>query len=360
MGRKAAAIARLAAAAGDRGVPGHGAPWYVWEAVETKGKWLFGFWNKHNAGRFTTTMENHAGLPGLYYVVVLLIGLTPWSIFLGPMLWHLWSRRRQLAEEATDVPREKSALRLLACWVGVYFLFFSLSQTRLPNYILPLYPAAAVLLARSLDRWRRGLWQPPRWAMVPSCVVLGLVGLGLAGGLVAAGGMIPLRKWLLMPDLESGAVLGLVPLATAIVAYMLLRREQRTAVVGVVGAGSVMFIALLAAWAPSAIDNYKAPRVLVEALPSDQTHHEVRIASYDWFQPSLVFYCQRQVKAFDVKEQEDAVRFLNGPLPSYLFLPADRWDALRQRADESCQVLGRHRDMYTGCEVVVVGNGRSY
>jgi 4-amino-4-deoxy-L-arabinose transferase-like glycosyltransferase len=336
------------------------APWYVWVAVETKGKWLFGFWYKHNQGRFTSTMENHAGLPVLYYVVVLLIGLAPWSIFLGPTLWHLWSRRKQLAEEATDLPVERSALRLLACWVGVYFVFFSLSQTRLPNYILPLYPAAAVLLARTLDRWRRGLWQPARWVMVPSCVYLGLIGIGLIVGMAAASGMValPLRKWRPMPGLESGAVLGVVPLLTAIAAYALLRRERRTAMVGAVGIGGVLFIALLAAWAPSAVDQYKAPRVLASALPEDQTRREVRVASYDWFQPSLVFYCQRQVKTFDEAQQDDAVRFLNGPLPSYLFLPSERWDVLRQRTDERCRELGRHRDVYTGCEVVVVGNGK--
>jgi len=49
------------------------APWYVWVAVETKGVWVAGFWNKHNADRFTGTMEGHGG-PFYYYLLVLLAG----------------------------------------------------------------------------------------------------------------------------------------------------------------------------------------------------------------------------------------------------------------------------------------------
>jgi 4-amino-4-deoxy-L-arabinose transferase-like glycosyltransferase len=336
------------------------APWYAWVAVETKGKWLVGFWFKHNLIRYTATMENHAGLPGVYYLLVLLIGLAPWSVFLGPTIWHLWSRRARLAEEATEVLRERSALRLLLCWVGVYLVFFSLSQTRLPNYILPLYPAAAVLLARSLDRWRRGLWQPSRGLLLASLACLALVGVGLVGGLAVAGGLVPLplRKWRPLPGLEQGALLGLVPLITAIVAYELLRTERRGALLSVVGVGAVLFTASLAVWAPCALDRFKAPRVLAGALPSDQTRHDVRIASYDWFQPSLVFYCQRQVRTFEAVERDKALQFLDGPLPSYLFLPARRWEELRLRAGAQCYELARHRDLYTGHEIVVVGNGR--
>src|SRR5262245_13370271 len=50
------------------------APWYVWVVLETKGEWLFRFWQKHHAERMTTAMEDHGG-PVYYYAVVLVLGL---------------------------------------------------------------------------------------------------------------------------------------------------------------------------------------------------------------------------------------------------------------------------------------------
>ena len=50
----------------------------------------------------------------------------------------------------------RPAVQFLLCWVAVYFVFFTLVRTKLPNYVLPLYPAAAVLVAWSLGCWWRG------------------------------------------------------------------------------------------------------------------------------------------------------------------------------------------------------------
>src|SRR5207245_10331628 len=48
------------------------------------------------------------------------------------------------------------ATTFLLSWAAVWLGFFSLAQTKLPNYILPVYPPIALLIARFLDRWRRG------------------------------------------------------------------------------------------------------------------------------------------------------------------------------------------------------------
>ncbi len=63
------------------------APWYIWVGVETKGEWLAGFFWKHNVARALGALENHSG-PFYYYELVLIAGLMPWSVFLGPTIWH--------------------------------------------------------------------------------------------------------------------------------------------------------------------------------------------------------------------------------------------------------------------------------
>lgn len=134
------------------------APWYVWVTVETKGAWTVGFWMHHNVNRFTGSLEGHAG-PFYYYAVALLVGCAPWCVFFGPTAWYALRRVRRPKAAAIPSPLplspsngekgegadDRPAVQFLVCWIAVYFLFFSASTTKLPNYILPLYPAAALL-----------------------------------------------------------------------------------------------------------------------------------------------------------------------------------------------------------------------
>ena len=109
--------------------------------------------------------------------------------------------------------REKGAKFLLA-WIVPSWLVFELVVTKLPHYVLPLYPAIAILIAGVMDphllgrqRWltRTTAW----WFMFP--VILGTAGiialivldrqLGLLAWPFAAAAMIyGLRAWWLYPS----------------------------------------------------------------------------------------------------------------------------------------------------------------
>jgi 4-amino-4-deoxy-L-arabinose transferase-like glycosyltransferase len=71
----------------------------------------------------------------LFFLPVLLVGLFPWCLFLP---------------RAAAFGRQQWIGRLLLCWIGVVFLFFSVSSTKLVTYIYPLYPAAALLIGGCL------------------------------------------------------------------------------------------------------------------------------------------------------------------------------------------------------------------
>ena len=101
-------------------------PWYIWVGVDTKGEFLSGFLWKHNLERGTSAMEGHRGFPG-YYLVILLVGTMPWSIFLGAACWFgVWSAIRQPwsrfegwwanATQPTQARRKRPSLAPRAPW----------------------------------------------------------------------------------------------------------------------------------------------------------------------------------------------------------------------------------------------------
>jgi 4-amino-4-deoxy-L-arabinose transferase-like glycosyltransferase len=119
-------------------------PWYVICAARNPG-FLREFLFRHNVERFLTPEFQHHQ-PFWYFGSILLMALLPWTILLVPA-----------GAEGLRLWREKSWRNspgfFLACWAVFPIVFFSLSQSKLPGYILPAIPQIAVLLAVSTDRW---------------------------------------------------------------------------------------------------------------------------------------------------------------------------------------------------------------
>ncbi len=85
-----------------------------------------------------TTVKNRGG-PLLYFVPILALGFLPWT----PLLGWLW--RRDHWRTLSD--RQKDGWLFLTVWAAFTFLLFSLNRSKLPAYIVPLFPPLAVLAA---------------------------------------------------------------------------------------------------------------------------------------------------------------------------------------------------------------------
>jgi len=350
-------------------------PWYILVAVETKRQFLAEFLLTHNVERAFTAMEDHSG-PAWYYLAVLVIGLVPWSAFMGSAMWYgAWSAFPVGQAFQPDVSLERltygawrgagvrgegeyvEAYRLLWCWIGVYLLAFTLAATKLPNYILPVFPPFALLIARFLERWRRGVLELPAWIQPASLAMLTLAGLTTIPGLLILGGTIDVgllhgRSW---PGLEQWSALGVVPLAGAALGGWCLHRQRRTAFVAVMGIAALGFLAPLAAGGSVALNHFRAPRPLVEQTRALQRERDIRVGCYQLeFLPSLNFYVQRNVQHH--QNDLEVLDFLRQPLPVFLFLPRHEWDQLAPRITTPHRVLAAHREMYRAGEVVVVTN----
>jgi hypothetical protein len=119
--------------------------------------------------------------------------------------------------------------------------------------------------------------------------------------------------------------------------------------------GSVLFVGLLVAFPPDVVDRQKAPRELVRASGAGDPARDLRLASFEWFQPSVVFYTGREVK---VLESPAAVAaFLEVPTPAFLFVPEPVWNrALATRISVPFRVAAKHHDFLEKCDILVVTN----
>ena len=130
------------------------APWFclVFGRVPSASQFMvFGQFVGHTLG---TTIKNRRGHP-LYYFAILGLGFLPWTVLLG---W-LWRRAhwRQLE------PVRQQAWAMLSAWVLFTFVLFSLTRSKLPAYILPLFPALAVMVALRFFGASSGPAEAPAW-----------------------------------------------------------------------------------------------------------------------------------------------------------------------------------------------------
>ena len=121
------------------------APWYVAVSVANPEFPRYFLVHEH-LERFATTVHRHPGA-WWYHLAVLAAGLMPWSLMLPA---HLARFRARPADVTRMLRGEAPAF--LWSWLAPGLLLFTLSQSKLALYVLPLLPAAALLLAPMIER----------------------------------------------------------------------------------------------------------------------------------------------------------------------------------------------------------------
>jgi 4-amino-4-deoxy-L-arabinose transferase-like glycosyltransferase len=136
-------------------------PWYV--AVQWKNPtFLYVFILEHNLARFTTDVFRHAQ-PWWYYFPVLMLSLIPWTFFAIPALIDAsracvkdW-RGAYIARTTGEERRRENPdafPEFLVIWTLLPIIFFSISRSKLPGYILPAIAPCTILTADFLQRKR--------------------------------------------------------------------------------------------------------------------------------------------------------------------------------------------------------------
>ncbi|SDD92131.1 4-amino-4-deoxy-L-arabinose transferase [Cupriavidus sp. YR651] len=138
---------------------------YFWMVSARNPEFLNFFFIHEHWQRYTSNIHSRSG-PIVYFVPIVLAGFLPW---LG-LFPRLWKAMRTPAEGAATF---RPAL-MAGIWAIAIFVFFSLSRSKLPGYIVPVFPALGILAGVALDRMDVRAWsrQLSAMAIVTACGLL--------------------------------------------------------------------------------------------------------------------------------------------------------------------------------------------
>jgi 4-amino-4-deoxy-L-arabinose transferase-like glycosyltransferase len=127
-------------------------PWYV--AVQARNPEFFReFIVEHNLGRFSKNLYHHTE-PFWYYLPVTALALLPWTVFaITAFVQSIrkWRVSRKSIKDSRNSLETQFGV-FVCCWLAVPLAFFSISQSKLPGYVLPAIPAGALLLSDYLRK----------------------------------------------------------------------------------------------------------------------------------------------------------------------------------------------------------------
>jgi 4-amino-4-deoxy-L-arabinose transferase-like glycosyltransferase len=269
-------------------------PWFLAVGIRTKGEFLSGFFGVHHFHRFNSPMDNHPG-PIWFYLAAICVGFFPWIIFLSPGIVELKRRFRGY----NSLP---PADCLIVAWFVVWVGFFSLASTKFPHYVVPAYPALALFTACFLDRWTRDagiygkLWRNAAW------LTLAIAGAGL---LI----VVPIVARIYLPGESNLGLAGLPLVGGAALCAYFAERRQIVKTLASLTATTTIFLLALFAFAAVRVDRHQNTLELAATIQRYAPEGQVRIGTWRYFRPGLVYYCNERIEK--LADRDAAIAFLS-------------------------------------------------
>jgi 4-amino-4-deoxy-L-arabinose transferase-like glycosyltransferase len=300
----------------------------------------------HTLSRFLNPFYGWGGTI-LFYVPVLLVGFFPWSPLLAAALYDTYKEWRQRSRQQTDNKpfagdqmggQERDLELFAALWFAAVFIFFSLGATRLPHYIGPLYPAAAIVTALY---WVRATQHPAprgfRLALL-STIVLGsvlAVAFALLPSVFSAFAVNMAKEFPYAMQFHFGpgpyATAAVLAIGMAGLAYVGTSRSRREGVFWV--AGTTVALVMLITWnfTLAQLSHYfLAPPQDLASTAGPLLKPADRLIVYGPNRPSTVFYARRKVVVVRRNEEDNIRAYVKEPGQTMIILPA----ALRDKLPE--------------------------
>lgn len=258
--------------------------WGIPANIRTDGRFFEQGIGRHVLHRIAAPMEGHGGSGLAYlamlpmYVPFLILGFCPWTLQLSAAISALSGRR-------IGTPASRA---LLWAWIAPTFLMMSLFATKLPHYILPIFPPLAIASAATLQAWRRGeLSSKDRDWMRAGAWFFGPVAIGMSLILIA-------WPWISTnPSAWPAAAFGILLLAFSL---WIMRNQLKERIITnaamVALAMPVLLILAIVLALPSIESSLKISPALAAAIRA-RVNPQMPVYMTGYREPSLVYYVNR-------------------------------------------------------------------
>jgi 4-amino-4-deoxy-L-arabinose transferase-like glycosyltransferase len=265
-------------------------PWFVL-VIKANPEFFQRFFIYEHFERFTSKVHGRYQ-PWHYFVPILLLGMLPWTVLMFDALLRSWRGSVQKAKEF-------SPERFLLVWVVFVYVFFSISDSKLPSYLLPIFPSLALLMGKQLAEMdTRRLF----WLTAPSLVVVAII-LGAIPYGVEMEADTPLRLRMYSEYsvwVEVAAVIWLIGVGGAL---WLLRRKNKMAAVIVLAFSSLIFSQLVTS-GYNTIARERSSYIIADAI-RPMIKPNVPFYSVFCYDQTLPFYLKRTFTLVDYQDEMD-------------------------------------------------------
>jgi 4-amino-4-deoxy-L-arabinose transferase-like glycosyltransferase len=274
-----------------------------------------------------SAQESHGAPPG-YYLLLFWVTFWPAAAFGVLAAPAVWAGRRE-----RDV-------RFLLAWLVPAWLVFELVITKLPHYVLPLYPAIAILIARTMERGTLSDAPSLRWVTVGWPLWAAVFSLGGIVLLMVMAGRPGFPAW----PFAAGAIL------LGVIAWRAYEPDAPERALVLAAASAILiFGGTLGVIAPSLRVLFPSP-ALARAIPADCP--QPLVASAGYHEPSLVFLVGTSVKLTDGAAAAD---FLREGLCRFAFVESRQERVFARRAE----AIGLRYSAVRRVDGVNINGGRS-
>jgi len=240
------------------------APWYILEYLDQGQKFIDGFILKHNLKRFSSTFESHGGSI-FYYIPVLILGFMPFS----GLLFRVFANIKSIIKSDLEI--------FLFIWFAFVFIFFSLSGTKLPHYVIYGYTPLFILIGAYFKDFKFS-------------IILPLILLFILALLPNFINFIPAKNAYIKEVLEGAKIVFnldyqiylTIAMALIVIAFGIKNLIYRVAFVGVIFASAINFV-IIPTYAKVAQEPIKEAALLARAKG-------INVIMYRFNKPSFLVY----------------------------------------------------------------------
>ncbi len=268
------------------------APWF-YLVMKANPEFFQRFFIYEHYTRFTTK-DLGRYQPWYYFVPILLAGALPWTVLLFDSLFHIG---RPAAQSGGGKPF--NAALFLLIWAVFVYVFFSISDSKLPSYLLPMFPALALLMGRRLVEIRERLLF---WYVAPVVpVALVFLALGLAVGRFAD---TP-NQMALYPHYRIWLVTASLFFLAGLLGGMVLLRKSKKPVAVLLIAMSALLATQIGVSGYNTVARERSAKHIAEAI-RDQVKPGIPFYSVLTYEQTLPFYLKR---TFTLVQYQDEMGF---------------------------------------------------